>query len=391
MSPIVRDWLKQAAIALTWVFFFSWFDWLTVLGARKRSAGTILLVKMDAIGDFALGSPILDSLLREAQRDGRACALVCDKRSVVLANALFPDLDTIGVDTDRFASAPLYRRGVLRDVAARGPSATINLGLAHELLWSDSIVRVCGAAVREGLRGYDTRLATWLTRLSLRWYTRVAPMRDPRAFVGDALRDAMATMGHDVAEMHAPTIRLDAKAVGKVPQGSYFALAPGSLRAIKRWPAEHFAEIAKRLHQRTGWRGVMLGAPEDGDAARQIARIVGDIVVDFVGRTSLVEAIAIVRGSRLLVANDSALAHIAALSGVPCVATLGGGHPGLFLPYPASATWLTPVTAVMHKMPCYYCEWRCIYPIGNSAPAPCVANIDVEDFWSAVMGAAKLA
>jgi len=43
--------------------------------------------------------------------------------------------------------------------------------------------------------------------------------------------------------------------------------------------------------------------------------------------------------------------------------------------------------AAIHEMPCFGCNWQCIYPVPPEAPTPCIAGITVDTVWSAVQTA----
>jgi ADP-heptose:LPS heptosyltransferase len=135
----------------------------------------------------------------------------------------------------------------------------------------------------------------------------------------------------------------------------------------------------------------LLGAPNDAAAGSVVeGGLPPDRVVNLVGKTSLAQAIATIRDAEFVVANDSALVHIAAACGVAAISTLGGGHPDRFLPYPPSVTWFRPPVVAQYRMDCYGCAWNCIYPIGPDAPAPCIAGItiaQVEQACHTVLGA----
>jgi hypothetical protein len=64
---------------------------------------------------------------------------------------------------------------------------------------------------------------------------------------------------------------------------------------------------------------------------------------------------------------------------------VGGGHFGRFVPYPDLPGQTNNLKEVFHKMPCYGCNWKCIYPINEGEPAPCIANISVDAVWEKVV------
>jgi hypothetical protein len=62
--------------------------------------------------------------------------------------------------------------------------------------------------------------------------------------------------------------------------------------------------------------------------------------------------------ARVILAVDSAPAHLATALDKPGVFLLGGGHFGMFAPWQTShrQIWLR------HAMECYHCRWQCIHP-----------------------------
>jgi len=86
----------------------------------------------------------------------------------------------------------------------------------------------------------------------------------------------------------------------------------------------------------------------------------------------LIEAIA---GSKLVLSAETSVAHIATALDKPLVTLLGGGHYGWFAPWRRThrQVWLT------NSLPCFGCNWRCIY----SQPL-CITGINVDDITVAV-------
>ena len=103
-------------------------------------------------------------------------------------------------------------------------------------------------------------------------------------------------------------------------QKDFVACAPGSVWATKRWREEHFIRLAELL-QHDGKRVVLLGGKDDEALCERIAAKSG--CTSFAGKTSLPEMLAVLKSASVLVGNDSAPAHLAALVDCPTVAVFG--------------------------------------------------------------------
>ena len=110
--------------------------------------------------------------------------------------------------------------------------------------------------------------------------------------------------------------------------GAYFAFAPGAeYGPAKCWPAAHYAELARMLHVRFGQPVVLLGSAKEGPLCEDIAQAAPGACRVLAGKTSLIDAMALIAAARALVSNDSGLMHVAAAFGVPQVAAFGSTSP----------------------------------------------------------------
>ena len=105
----------------------------------------------------------------------------------------------------------------------------------------------------------------------------------------------------------------DVSAFGLMPD-FVLLVAGGSIhRPAKRWPATHFAELAKRLSAR-GLQPVLLGGLADEFATREIAKAHPNIV-DLTNQTSLADIITLAGAASGAVGNDSGPMHMIAAAG----------------------------------------------------------------------------
>lgn len=167
---------------------------------------------------------------------------------------------------------------------------------------------------------------------------------------------------------HARKAALLARFVG-AGAGSVVALIPGAeYGPAKRWPAAHFAVLARRLAA-AGHRVLVLGSAKEKTLGSTIVSAAGAGAVDLCGRTTLVDVIDILAGCQALVCNDSGLMHVAAAVAVPQVAIYGSSSPRYTPP-------LSPVARIARiEVACSPCfRRRC--PLGHSH---CLTRIAVAD------------
>jgi len=120
-----------------------------------------------------------------------------------------------------------------------------------------------------------------------------------------------------------------AAAAAVAPEGAVLALAPGGAHAAKRWPAERFAAVARRLATGplAGASIVVLGAAaRDAALTRAIVSSLdadGVPALDLGQGLDLAGAAALMERATLCIGNDNALTHIAAAMGAPTLALFG--------------------------------------------------------------------
>lgn len=110
----------------------------------------------------------------------------------------------------------------------------------------------------------------------------------------------------------------------------WLAVLPGAARGpAKRWPAVHFAEVARRWMKNRGGSVLLMGGPDDAGVCAELAGVLGRPSVDLAGRTSLAVWAAALKLADAVVCNDSGGMHLAAAVGCPVVAVFGMTDPDL--------------------------------------------------------------
>jgi ADP-heptose:LPS heptosyltransferase len=225
----------------------------------------------------------------------------------------------------------------------------------------------------------------WRERWSRRWYTDVLPV-DEDAMELRRNAEFVRELGYRRFQSGLPTLpRSILPSVGDLPD-TYYVLFPGAGADHRQWPTGRFAEIAHRIEQQTGWRGLVCGGPGEEDLGARICEAADASLQNLIGRTSIPELASVIAGANLLLGNETSAVHLATAVATPSVCLLGGGHYGRFLPYdveyaPSDRPMPKPV---IHEMPCFGCDWNCCFDVPDGAPTPCVDRIATDAVWDCV-------
>lgn len=155
-----------------------------------------------------------------------------------------------------------------------------------------------------------------------------------------------------------------------VEHGRYLVFAPGAeYGPAKCWPAGHYASLARALRAAHGMPVLLLGSGKEAALCDTIAAAAPEACRVLAGRTSLIEAIALIAGSAGMVSNDSGLMHVAAAFGVPQVAVFGSTSPEHTPPLnpKARVLWLKDELG-LDCMPCFertcrFGHYRCLVEV----------------------------
>lgn len=374
-------------LSLLWETLLVILDSLIVSARKGRvhPPENVLIVRLDAIGDFVLWLDSAKELRRLFPPSGYRLILIGNRLWSPLAETTGYFDEVWSIDRRKFVRNPPYRSRFLKQIARAGFDIAIQPAFSREFLLGDSVVRASHAKEKIGCLSDASNIRPWQKRISDAWYSRLIDTGG--STVMELERNAMFVrqLGATTYEPHVPTLLVNVDPPSELRGVDYYVLFPGAGRPIRQWPATRFVEIASRVHDSTGWTGVVCGGHEDAGLGEAMIKAARAPLQNWCGRTSLMELVAIIRSAKFVVTNETSAVHIAAAVTTPNVCIVGGGHYGRFMPYQIEKQATTPQSVtVTQGMECFGCNWKCIYKLNPNEPPPCIENITVAHVWYAI-------
>lgn len=323
---------------------------------------TLLLVRLDGIGDFFFFARYLPSL-KHAFPDS-AITLVC-RREVADWAALVEGIDEIiPVHAKRYQWNYGHRVEFLKNLRSRGFHTAINASY-HRRHIGDEITLLSGAPNVMALSGNTEVIREAIRARNNRYYSRVIEVPDhrPEHERYQRLLEALGVNGRP----STPVLRVQ---TGSARQ-RVAVFAPGSTSFVREWGVRQFAQAADAVSKQHGLSVVLCGDNSQRGLLADVAGRMEQTATIMAGR-AVPEVVRLVGSSALFVGNDSGLLHLAALLRTPAVGIVGGGHFSRYFPYGV-------MEVVTNMLSCFECNWKCIY----RTPL-CITEIPVESVVNAV-------
>ena len=198
---------------------------------------------------------------------------------------------------------------------------------------------------------------------------RTLPRGELRAFLGadDAAR-ARELLGRAGIDLARPLL----------------GMSPGANWETKRWPAEQYAQLARRALD-AGMQVVIQGSDLERELVQRVVRAAGEgkhtdgrvlRAIDLAGQLDLALLGGVVSLCTAFVANDSGPMHLSRALGIPTLALFGSTDPRMF-------SWTGHRVLFKSELACAPCSFfgrrRC--PRGHFR---CMRELSVDEAWSAL-------
>ncbi|MDB5023993.1 MAG: lipopolysaccharide core biosynthesis protein [Mucilaginibacter sp.] len=357
-------------IYIVWLklkFFFSF----------KGDLTRILIIKTDAIGDYIIFRNFMNEIAESEVYKDLKITLVC---SVVIKD-LAIELD--GCKIEKFiyvenkpSSKNWFR--YLKEISKFKYHTIINFHYSRDLR-NELIAFAASANKKITMDGDYTLIKPYFKMVVNSMYSSLVSI--PESIVSEFEINKVFTeniISKKLNYTHPQICLLDNK---KFPQVAYSSaniiIAPGAGESYRQFSPSVLYEIVLFLTEK--YSVCFIGTTSDTlivDGLKK--RLPPDKLnkfIDLTGKTSLRIIPYIITNSLCVIGNDSGIYHMSVALNKSVICIAGGGHFKRFVNYKQRAN----IKICYFPMPCFDCNWNCIYTVPLNSSYPCVSSVSVND------------
>ncbi|MBO1927657.1 glycosyltransferase family 9 protein [Thiomicrorhabdus sp. 6S2-11] len=307
----------------------------------------ILLVRMSAMGDIVMATPLLKAIKRRYPQAEISWAVQPEFADVIRGHELLDELIIIpkGQWTKDFKALHWVRLWKeIRRLKKQLRAAEFDLAIDLQSLAKSGILVKWSQAKRK--IGLNSREG------SQKWMDEVV---DGSVVTGELISSEYQAMAEylgcsiDSFQMRLPA-NLDTPSWKEITTelgSDYLVFCPFTTRPQKHWFDENWQALAALLPANK--KIAILGGPGDTVAAESLMKNMPGNVVNLVGKTRIQEAIAVIRHSNGVIGVDTGLTHMGIAENKPTLALFGST-----LPY--SNTRSAKAKVLYHQLDCSPCR-----------------------------------
>ncbi len=304
----------------------------------EQVPGTMLIVRLDAIGDYVLFRNFI-KILKESSKFNNYKITLCGNIAwKQLAENLDKDIidNFIWINRKKFYDNLIYKYKILKQIHDYGFETAIETTYSREVLYGDEIIKATQAKERIGNTGSPDKHAKWKRNLfSDNWYTRLIPSDENNLFEFYRNKDFFHTLLETEVGIKKPYIDVTNISFNNIPEKDYIVLFPGGSTKERRWDINNFLETARYILYKTSLNIVIDGSKKEINLAQYIwDNLKSERVFITSGLTSLSDMAKLLSGAKLLISNETSAVHFAAAVDTQFICISNGAYYNRFHPYP---------------------------------------------------------
>lgn len=299
----------------------------------------ILILRTDDIGDYILFRNTLEAVRR----------IYPDYKITLLGHQLWKPIaeswdnsfvdEFIWLDKGKFLKDDNYAHSFLEGLVHKKPELILAPSYSRSTFIDGVIAQLIPAQKKWCWQRNNREVRLWLRNYCDAPFTHTLPIPQGlhefdlnKRFIEEVTQQKIALEKPEIPKSKLPAIE-------GLPE-NFIVLFPGAAAKRKRWSTHNFAQVADYIFTTYKLPSVICGSGSDTHLAAEILQKATrkEAIIDFTGKTDLVQLASVINQCQLIISNDTSAAHYAAALGKKTIALLNGNSYGRFFPYPKQHT-----------------------------------------------------
>jgi ADP-heptose:LPS heptosyltransferase len=325
----------------------------------RKPKKRILLVKIDAIGDYVLFRNFIEELASDRNYEGYAIDLVagklCEEIAIHYDGMWIRQFYFVNQNDLLFEPTSMWK---LAWKLFNNKYEKVLYPTYSRTLLGDGIVGVSAAKERIGFETDHELLLEKYKKKTDAFYSKKLALPDFIRFEFNRSKFFFSTLLQRDLNFDGPHLPVSHERKNSI------ILFVGAGYFKRNWQIDNFRELISLMINHTEYDITLAGSKADSSLGNYLEESFNTPrLKNTIGRTTLLEVIQLIAESKLV-----------------CI--LGGGHFDRFAPYPPGFNF-APV-CVFEPLPCFKCNWNCIHPTEEQEAFPCISGVSVDSVWRVV-------
>jgi ADP-heptose:LPS heptosyltransferase len=338
---MIANWLNKLWYWTKYPFKFLLYQAIDIVVIQKKvipKPKSVLIFRLDLVGDFVMSRAFFSPLNQIGRFKRYSLSLACNEIVKNLVEGF--DEKTFDhvfyINRPKFLNNASYRFKILSEIREKGFEVVICPMHTRQFLL-ESVVRCSGAKLKIGTTGIGKHMFDWQQKMADSWYNEL--ITNPKEPLFEFYRNQYFFNSLAKENLGVLNIKCRVKAewLNKTPDQPFILFAPGASVAFRRWPTKSFAILAKQLHEKYKLQIFVIGSGSEKYLFDEIFEMAGkpEYLRNLCGELSLSQSIAWMSKAKLLISNESAPVHMAAMVDCPTICLSNGSHYLRWNSYPA--------------------------------------------------------
>ncbi len=314
---------------------------LFISPSKEIKPNSLLLIRLDAIGDYVLFRNFIEELKKSKKYKGYNITLVGNivwKSLVVELDREFID-SFIWLDRNKFVKDFVYRYKKLKEIASKGYEIILSPVYSRDFFVGAAIIKLTNAKEQIGSIGDLSNIKKWQKNISDKYYTKLIKANSKLMFEFYRNKEFFEQLLEKNINIKKPTIRLKPKKLDFILPENYVILFIGASSGFRKWSVDNFVKVGEYLKDKYSCNIVLCGGPNDMEDVDKFKKSANYKYVDLVGKISLIDFLYVIYNGNSMITNETVAPHFAvALEMTNVFVIYNGNHFGRFIPYPKEIT-----------------------------------------------------